>query len=86
MPTVIILLILNIGNFLNIGFEKVYLMQNALNTSSSEIIQTHVYKTGLLGAQYSYSTAVGLFNSVINFILLIAINQAAKKAGQNSLW
>ncbi|MBS4198311.1 sugar ABC transporter permease [Bacillus sp. FJAT-49732] len=86
MPTVIILLILGIGNLLNVGFEKVYLMQNSLNVSSSEIIQTHVYKTGLLGAQYSYAAAVGLFNSIINFILLIFINQAAKKAGQASLW
>jgi len=86
MPTVIILLILGIGNLLNVGFEKVYLMQNSLNVSSSEIIQTHVYKTGLLGAQYSYAAAVGLFNSIINFILLVFINQAAKKAGQASLW
>ena len=86
LPTVIILLILNVGNLLNVGFEKVYLMQNPLNLSSSEIIQTHVYKAGLLGAQYSYSTAVGLFNSAINFILLIFINQVARKAGQNSLW
>lgn len=86
LPTIIILLILNMGNLLNIGFEKVYLMQNSLNVSSSEIIQTHVYKTGLLGAQYSYASAVGLFNSIINFILLIVINQTAKKAGQASLW
>lgn len=86
MPTVIILLILNVGSLLSIGFEKVYLMQNSLNMSSSEVIQTHVYKTGLLGAQYSYASAVGLFNSVINFILLIVINQTAKKAGQSSLW
>ncbi len=86
MPTVIILLILNVGSLLSIGFEKVYLMQNSLNMSSSEVIQTHVYKTGLLGAQYSYAAAVGLFNSVINFILLIVINQTAKKAGQSSLW
>ncbi|MDQ8737154.1 ABC transporter permease subunit [Paenibacillus sp. LHD-38] len=86
LPTVIIMLILSFGSLLNIGFEKVYLMQNSLNVSSSEIIQTHVYKTGLLGAQYGYAAAVGLFNSVINFILLIVINQSAKKAGQGSLW
>ncbi|WP_407638852.1 ABC transporter permease [Bacillus niameyensis] len=86
LPTVIILLILNMGNLLNVGFEKVYLMQNSVNISSSEIIQTHVYKAGLLGAQFSYATAVGLFNSLINFILLIIVNQTAKKAGQSSLW
>lgn len=86
LPTVIILLILNMGNLLNVGFEEVYLMQNSVNISSSEIIQTHVYKAGLLGAQFSYATAVGLFNSIINFILLIIVNQTAKKSGQSSLW
>lgn len=85
-PTIIILLILNIGNFLNIGFEKVYLMQNALNLQTSEIIQTHVYKMGLLGSQYSYSTAVGLFNSVVNFILLVSVNRITKKLTETSLW
>lgn len=86
MPTIMILLILNIGSFLSVGFEKVYLMQNSLNLSSSEIIQTYVYKTGLLSAQYSYSTAVGLFNSIINFILLISVNLLSKKMKQASLW
>jgi len=86
MPTIMILLILSVGNFMTVGFEKIYLMQNSLNAGSSEVIQTYVYKTGLLGAQYSYSTAIGLFNSVINFILLLAINTVAKKANQASLW
>jgi len=86
MPTVMILLILNIGQFMSIGFEKVYLMQNAVNISSSEIIQTYVYKAGLLNAQYSYSTAIGLFNSLISFILLLAVNMTARKLDQTSLW
>lgn len=86
LPTIIILLILNIGHFMSVGFEKVYLMQNSLNTDSSEIIQTYVYKVGLLNAQYGYSSAIGLFNSVINFILLISVNQIAKRLKQNSLW
>ncbi|WP_412761527.1 ABC transporter permease [Paenibacillus chibensis] len=86
MPTVIILLILSIGNFMNVGFEKVYLMQNALNLDASEVIQTYVYKSGLLSAQYSYSAAVGLFNAGINFILLITVNELAKRLKQNSLW
>jgi putative aldouronate transport system permease protein len=86
MPTVGIMLILHMGNFMNIGFEKVYLMQNSLNSGSSEIIQTYVYKTGLLGAQYSYSAAIGLFNSVINCILLLTVNQIAKRAKSASLW
>jgi putative aldouronate transport system permease protein len=86
LPTVVILLILNIGQFTAIGFEKVYLMQNSLNLSSSEVIQTYVYKVGLLGTQFSYSAAIGLFNSVINLILLVMVNQFAKKVGQASLW
>lgn len=86
LPTIIILLILNIGNFMAVGFEKVYLMQNSLNVDSSEIIQTYVYKVGLLNAEYGYSTAIGLFNSVINFILLITVNWTAKRLKQNSLW
>lgn len=86
MPTAIILLIMNVGRLMNVGFEKVYLMQNSLNLSSSEIIATYVYKIGLVGAQFSFSTAVGLFNSVINLILLVAVNQIAKKIGGTSLW
>ncbi|GHH97992.1 ABC transporter permease [Neobacillus kokaensis] len=86
LPTISIMFILNIGNLMGVGFEKVYLMQNSLNISSSEVIQTYVYKTGLLGAQYSYAAAVGLFNSVINFVFLITFNKLAKKAGQSSLW
>ncbi|MEK3888295.1 ABC transporter permease subunit [Bacillus sp. FSL K6-3431] len=86
MPTIMILLILDVGNFMAVGFEKVYLMQNALNIDSSEVIQTYVYKTGLLSAQFSYATAVGLFNALINFALLIAMNQFAKKMKQTSLF
>ena len=86
MPTVMILLILNIGQFMSIGFEKVYLMQNSLNISSSEVIQTYVYKVGLLGAQFSYSAAIGLFNSLIGLVLLLSANVAARRLGQTSLW
>lgn len=85
MPTIIILLILNMGNLMSIGFEKILLMQNELNLSSSQVIQTYVYETGLLHGQYSYSTAVGLFNSVINFIILIIFNRLARRTG-TSLW
>ncbi len=85
MPTIIILLILNMGNMMSIGFEKVLLLQNALNLESSQIIQTYVYETGLLHAQYSYSTAVGLFNAIINFMILIFFNKMARRTG-TSLW
>ncbi|MEK3885664.1 ABC transporter permease subunit [Paenibacillus sp. PL2-23] len=86
MPTIMILLILNIGSFMTVGFEKVYLLQNSLNQPASEIIQTYVYKTGLLGAQFSYSAAIGLFNSVVNCMLLLLFNYVAKRIGQTSLW
>jgi putative aldouronate transport system permease protein len=86
MPTIMILLILHTGAILGVGFEKVYLMQNDLNMEASDVISTHVYRTGIVGAQYSYSSAVGLFNSVVNFIMLISVNAAAKKMKQTSLW
>ncbi|KRF04206.1 sugar ABC transporter permease [Paenibacillus sp. Soil766] len=86
MPTIIILLILNVGSVLGVGFEKVYLLQNKLNMSSSDVISTHVYQSGIVGAQYSYSAAVGLFNSVVNFVLLISVNRIARKMNETSLW
>lgn len=85
LPTIVILLILNMGNFMTIGFEKILLMQNPLNLEASQVIQTYVYKAGILEGQYSYSTAVGLFNSVINFGILIFFNRLARKTG-TSLW
>lgn len=86
MPTVVITLILNCGAVMNIGFEKAFLMQNPLNTGVSEIISTYIYKVGLISNEYGYSTAVGLFNSVINCVLLLSVNKAAKKMGQSSIW
>ncbi|MBD2847178.1 sugar ABC transporter permease [Paenibacillus sp. IB182496] len=86
MPTIIILFILEIGKLMTVGFEKAYLMQNSLNIDSSEIIQTYVYKTGLLGAQFSFSTAVGLFDAVINFMILILFNRLSRRISETSLW
>lgn len=86
LPTVVVLFILNIGNFMAIGFEKVLLMQNSLNSETSDIIQTFVYETGLLEGQYSFAAAIGLFDSAINIILLITVNQIARKTSENSLW
>lgn len=85
-PTIIILAIMAIGNVLNIGYEKVFLMQTDLNLTSSEIISTYVYKSGLQQAQYSFSTMVGLFNNVINFVILILANSIAKRVSETSLW
>ncbi|MGP4039598.1 ABC transporter permease [Gracilibacillus sp. D59] len=85
-PVIIILLILDIGQFMNVGFEKILLMQNNLNLESSEVIQTFVYRNGILNGDYSYSTAIGLFNSIINFALLLLINRYARKKAETSLW
>jgi putative aldouronate transport system permease protein len=82
----VILLILSVGSLLAIGFEKVYLLQNPLNLSSSEIIATYVYKIGLLNANFSFATAVGLFNSVINMVLLVLVNAYVKRVSEMSLW
>lgn len=86
LPTITIVLILNVGNVMAIGFEKVYLLQNPLNLVNSEIISTYVYSIGLLNANYSFATAVGLFNSVINLVLLVLVNGLAKRFSNNSLW
>jgi len=86
MPAAVIILILSVGNMMAIGFEKMYLLQNPLNLSTSEIISTYVYKIGLLNANYSFATAVGLFNSVVNLVLLLVVNTIAKRASSTSLW
>ncbi len=86
IPTITILLILRCGSIMSVGFEKVLLMQNNLNLQSSEIISTYTYKVGLLQNQYSYSTAIGLFNNVINFTILILVNRFARKISGEGLW
>lgn len=86
LPTIVILLVLNFGQVMSLGFEKAFLMQNSLNIGKSEIISTYVYKIGLINAQYGFSTAVGLFNSVINCTLLALVNKLSKKIGQSGLW
>ncbi len=85
-PTIIILLILRTGGLLSVGYEKVYLMQNPLNTSVSEVISTYSYKMGLLQSHYSFASAVGLFNSVINFIFLVTVNFISRKVSETSLF
>lgn len=86
LPTMIILLIMNCGNVLSVGYEKVYLMQNSLNLPVSEVISTYIYKMGLEQQRYSYSTAIGLFNNVINFIVLVTVNKISKKVSGTGLW
>jgi putative aldouronate transport system permease protein len=87
LPTVTILLILRMGSVMSVGFEKVFLMQNGLNLSLSEVISTYVYKVGLTGtSDFSYSTAIGLFNSVVNLVMIAGVNFIARKLGETSLW
>jgi len=88
LPTIVILLILNVGTIMGIGFEKIFLMQNPLNISSSEVISTYVYSVSLASAapDYSYATAIGFFNSAVNLILLATVNHIAKRVGETSLW
>ena len=86
LPTVVIMFILNAGKVMSVGFEKAYLMQTSLNISTSEIISTYVYKRGLLQAQFSFSTAVGLFESVSNLILILTVNFISKKVTDSGLF
>lgn len=86
LPTIVIQLILAVGSIMSIGFEKVFLMQNPVNLQVSEIIPTFVYKRGIGNFQYSYASAVGLFNSAVNLLLILAANVFAKKASNISLW
>lgn len=88
LPTIAIMLTLRMGNIMSVGFEKAFLMQNTLNISTSEIISTYVYKTGLASAapDYSYSAAIGLFNSAINLVLISIVNHINAKINEISLW
>ncbi len=86
LPTATILLIMASGKVLTLGYEKVLLMQNDRNIATSDIISTYVYRVGLQSMQYSYSTAIGLFQSAVSLILLIVVNRIAKKVGETSLW
>ena len=85
-PTIIMLLILQFGSLMNVGFEKVYLLQNSLNKSAASVISTYVYEVGLLKSDYGYSTAVGLFNTLINVALLMTANTVCKKLSDESLF
>ncbi|MBM0064843.1 ABC transporter permease [Alkalicoccobacillus gibsonii] len=86
MPAIVIIMILSVGSLMSIGFEKVYLLQNPLNLSTSEILQTYVYKMGIINASFSFSAAVGLFNSIINLILIVIVNFIARRVTGTGLW
>ena len=86
LPTIVTMLILRCGNILSVGFEKVYLLQNSLNLEASQVISTYVYDIGLQKAQYSYSSAIGLMNTVVNVVLLLIVNHVSKKVTEIGMW
>ena len=86
MPTIIIMLILKIGSMLSVGYEKIILLYNPLIYNTSDVISTYVYRLGFESQEWSYTSAVGLFNSVINFILLVSANAISRRMNDTSLW
>ncbi len=86
IPTVIIMLILRMGSLFSVGFEKIMLMYNPITYETADVISTYVYRRGIQGGEFSFSTAVGLFNSVINLVMLITFNTISKKVSDTSLW
>ena len=86
LPTVVTMLILQMGQIMGVSFDKVLLMQNAATYEVSDIIATYVYRRGLEGSQYSYAAAVDLFSSVINLLMLCSTNAISKRLGQSGLW
>ncbi len=86
LPTIVIMLILKCGQILSIGYEEILMLQNPLNLPGSQVISTYSYQVGLLQYDYSYSTAVGMFNSVVNLVLLMSVNFISRKVNETSLW
>lgn len=85
-PTIVILFILNVGQIMNVGFDKAYILQNPATYATSDVISTYVYRSGIRDGNFSYGTAIGLFNSIVNIVFLIASNTLAKRAGETSIW
>lgn len=86
IPTAVTLFILDVGHVMNVGFEKAYAMQNDLNRTSSQVLATYVYTQGIKDGNYSFSTAISLFNSVINLVLICTVNFISRKISEVSLW
>ena len=86
LPTISMLLVLNLGNILNVGFEKILLLYQPLTYEVADVISTYVYRKGMLDSDYSFSTAIGLFNSLINILFLVSANKISKKMGQSGLF
>lgn len=86
MPTIVITFIMSTGSILSVGFEKIFLLQNDLNMQASNVLSTYTYQVGLIGGQFSYSTAIGLFNTVVNVIMLLLANAVCKKVSGTGIW
>ena len=86
IPTIVIMLIMRMGRMLNVGYEKIILLYNASTMSVADVISTYTYRKGLIDLNWSFSSAVGLFNSVVNLVFLTATNAIAKKFNDTSLW
>lgn len=86
LPTIVIMFIMRMGSLLSVGFEKIFLLQNQLNLDTSRVISTYVYEIGLQGGQFSYSTAIGLFNNIINVIMILIANKVSRKVSGIGLW
>jgi putative aldouronate transport system permease protein len=85
-PTIVILLILSLGHLMDVGFEKIILLYNPATYETADVISTYVYRRGILGGEYSLSAAIGLFNNVINLILIVGVNYISRKVSETSLW
>lgn len=86
LPTIVIMLVLRLGQLMGVGYEKIMLLTNSFNAEASEVLSYYVYKKGIQGGEYSLATAAGLFNSVINFVFVIAVNSISRKLTESSLW
>ncbi len=86
VPTIVILFILRVGSLMNVGFEKIFLLYNSTTWEVSDVISTYVYRKGLIDYDYSFSTAIGMFNSAINIMLLVAVNTISRRVNETSLW
>ena len=85
-PTIVILLIMRIGNMMTLGWDKILLLYNPMVYEKADVISTYVYRIGLMNFEYSFAAAVGFFNSIINFVLLILANTVSRKVNETSLW
>ena len=86
LPTIVLMLILNVGSMMNVGYQKVFLMQNNMNLRTAEVISTYVYKVGLKQANYSFSTAINLMNTLVSLILVTSTNYISRRLTETSLW